>query len=118
MAMPLRDRINHLVGGTIAELREDSFDDFVKGSRLAFVDFWAPWCHPCKAMAPVIRSLSREYADVAFGKVNTEAEEVLAERFTVRSIPTYVLFRNGKIVERFPGVASRDRLARKIEKWR
>ena len=116
--MPLLGRWSRLAGGTITDLREDSFDEFVEGSRLVFVDFWAPWCHPCKAMAPVIRSLSREYADVAFGKVKTEAEEDLAKRFTVRSIPTYLLFRNGRIVERFPGVASRDRLAKKIEKWR
>lgn len=116
--MTLRDRLNRLAGGALADLREDTFDNFVAGSRVAFVDFWASWCHPCRAMAPVIRSLAREYTDVAFGKVDTEAEKVLVERFTVRSIPTYLLFRNGKVVERFPGVASRDRLARKIEKWR
>ena len=116
--MPLRDRLNRLAGGTITDLREDTFNGFVTGSRLVFVDFWASWCHPCRAMAPVIRSLSREYADVAFAKVDTGSQKALAERFTVRSIPTYLLFRNAKIVERFPGVASRDRLARKIEKWR
>ncbi len=116
--MPFRDRLNLLVGGEITDLREATFDEFVEASRLAFVDFWAPWCHPCRAMAPVIRSLAREYGDVGFAKVNTQAEPALAERFTVRSIPTYLLFRNGRVVERFPGVASRDRLARKLEKWR
>jgi thioredoxin 1 len=116
--MPLRDRLNRFAGGTVVELQEKTFDGFVHGSRLAFVDFWASWCRPCRAMAPVIRSLSREYTDIAFGKVNTETERALAERFAVRSIPTYLLYRNGKIVERFPGVATRDRLARKIEKWR
>ncbi len=116
--MPLRDRLNRLAGGVITDLDETAFDDFVGKSRLAFVDFWASWCRPCRAMAPVIRSLARDYPDVAFGKVDTEAERGLAERFVVRSIPTYLLFRNGKAVERFPGVATRDRLARKIEKWR
>ena len=115
--MALRDRLNRLAGGSITDLREGTFRDFVRGSRLVFVDFWAPWCHPCRAMAPVIRSLAREYPDVAFGKVDTESEKGLADRFTVRSIPMYLLFRDGKVVERFPGVASRDRLARKIEKW-
>lgn len=116
--MALRDRLNRIAGGVVNELDERTFDAFVKGSRLVFVDFWASWCHPCRAMAPVIRSLAREYQDVAFAKVDTETQKPLAERFTVRSIPTYLLFRNGKLVERFPGVASRDRLARKIEKWR
>ncbi len=116
--MPLLGHLNRLAGGTIRELGEETFDEFVEGSRVALVDFWASGCRPCRAMAPVIRSLSREYTDVAFGKVNTEAERALAERFAVRSIPTYLLFRNGKIVERFPGVATRDRLARKLDKWR
>ncbi len=116
--MALRDRLSRIVGGAVTELDERSFDAFVAGSRLVFVDFWASWCRPCRAMSPVIRSLAREYPDVAFGKVDTETQKPIAERFTVRSIPTYLLFRNGKLVERFPGVATRDRLARKIEKWR
>ncbi len=116
--MPLRDRLSRLGGGGPTELRASTFDPFVAESRLVFVDFWASWCRPCRAMAPVVRSLAREYPDVAFGKVDTEAEPALAERFGVRSIPTYILFRNGKIVERFPGVTTRDRLAHKIEKWR
>lgn len=105
-------------GGRVVELTDGGFEEFLDGSRLAFVDFWASWCRPCRAMAPVVRSLAREYGDrVAFGKVNTEAEQGLAKRFTVRSIPMYMLFKRGRIVERFPGVASRDRLAAKIEKW-
>ena len=116
--MPLVDRITSLAGRGLPDLTARSFDAFLASSRIVFVDFWAPWCHPCRAMAPVIRSLAREYGDVAFGKVDTQTEKGLADRFTVRSIPTYILFRDGRIVERFPGVASRDRLARKIEKWR
>lgn len=118
MPMPVLDRLNRFAGGSITDLREDSFDGFVQSARLVFVDFWASWCRPCRAMAPVVRSLARDYPDIAFGKVNTETERALAERFTVRSIPTYILLRDGRIVERFPGVATRDRLARKIEKWR
>ncbi len=116
--MAIRDRLNRLAGGNLTDLGVDTFDDFVAASPLVFVDFWASWCRPCRAMAPVVRSLAREYTDVAFAKVDTEAERELAERFTVRSIPTYLLIRHGRVVERFPGVASRDRLARKIEKWR
>lgn len=116
--MPLRDRLASLAGGGLPDLTGDSFDSFLDSSRVVFVDFWASWCRPCRAMAPVIRSLAREYGDVAFAKVDTESQRELAERFTVRSIPTYILFKDGRIVERFPGVASRERLAKKIEKWR
>ena len=116
--MSLLDRLNALAGGEIVVLREDSFEPFVAGSRLAFVDFWAECCRRCRAMAPVLRRLARDYArDVAFGKVDTEAEKGLATRFAVRAIPTYVLFKKGRVVERFSGVTSRDRLAKKIEKW-
>ncbi len=69
-------------------------------------------------MAPVIRSLARTFPDrVVFARVDTESEGELSRRFRVRSIPTYILFKNARVVERFSGVASRDRLARKIEKW-
>jgi len=116
--MRILDRLSGLAGGEIADLTADTFDGFVSGSRLVFVDFWADWCRPCRAMAPVLRRLSRDYArDVRFGKVDTEAEKALAERFAVKSIPTYVLFKKGRVVERFSGATSRDRLARKIEKW-
>ena len=116
--MGILDRLNAIAGGDIADLTADTFDGFVSGSRLAFIDFWADWCRPCKAMAPVLRRLARDYArDVQFGKVDTEAEKPLAERFRVKSIPTYVMFKKGRVVERFSGAMSRDRLAKKIEKW-
>lgn len=116
--MGLLDRLNAIAGGEIAHLTEETFDGFVSDAPLAFVDFWADWCRPCKAMAPVLRRLARDYArDVRFGKVDTEAEEGLAKRFAVRSVPTFVLFKKGRVVERFSGAVSRDRLAKKIEKW-
>ena len=115
VGVALRDR---LAGVRIEELTADTFDGFVRVARVAFVDFWAAWCRPCRAMAPVIRSLAKEYADVAFAKVDTEAEKGLAERFRIRGIPTYVLFKKGRVVDRFSGVATRNRLAQKIEKWR
>ncbi len=116
--MPFRDRITALVGGGLADLSQETFDPFLQDHPLVFVDFWASWCRPCRAMAPVIRSLARTYGEVAFAKVDTEREEGLRDRFGVRSIPTYILFKRRRIVERFSGVTSRDRLATKIEKWR
>lgn len=111
--------MNALVGGKIVELTEETFDDFLEGSRVVFVDFWAGWCRPCRAMAPIIRSLAREYGrDVAFAKVDTEAEEDLAKRFRIRAIPTYAFYKKGRLVDRFSGVTPRKRLAQKLEKWR
>lgn len=116
--MGLLDRLNAIAGGEITDLTRDAFDPFVSRPRLVFVDFWAGWCRPCRAMAPVIRRLARDFSrDVAFAKVDTEVEKDLAREFAIKAIPTYVLFKKGRIVERFSGATSRDRLARKIEKW-
>lgn len=117
-AMALRDRLNALRGGTIRPLTEDTFDEFVADNRVVFVDFWADWCRPCKVMAPIVRSLARDYGTkVAFGKVDTEAEGALKDRFRIRGIPTFMMFKKGRVVERFSGVRSRKQLENKIEKW-
>jgi len=85
-------------------------------NRIVLVDFWAGWCVPCKMMAPVLNDLTEELKGKAYvGKVDVEKYQILAQKFNVRNIPTMVLFRDGKEVNRFVGIKTKDFLVKQIE---
>jgi len=75
------------------ELTKDNFDQVVTGNDMVVIDFWAPWCGPCRGFAPVYEAASEKNSDIVFAKVNTEDEQELAAQFGIRSIPTLVIFR-------------------------
>jgi thioredoxin 1 len=75
------------------ELTKDNFEEIVTGNDIVVVDFWAPWCGPCKGFAPVFEAASEKHPDVVFAKVNTDDQQELAGHFAIRSIPTISLFR-------------------------
>lgn len=90
---------------TIIELNEENFENEVeKASGLVLIDFWAPWCGPCKMLSPIIDEVADECEAVKVCKVNVDEEQALAARFGVMSIPTLILFKNGNIVNKTIGV--------------
>lgn len=95
-----------------------SFEDHVLRSRLpVLVDFWAPWCPPCRAMEPVVKALAREYAGrVRVAQVDTDTSPRWSSRLGVRGIPTFVLFRGGAEVDRFVGALPSERLSKALDR--
>jgi thioredoxin 1 len=97
-------------------LTDKNFQNLTK-NRLVLVDFWASWCAPCRMMAPVLNDVADELTgNSRVGKVNIEQYQSLAQKFQVRNIPTMVLFKNGKEVNRFVGVKSKEFLIQNIQK--
>jgi thioredoxin 1 len=82
----------------IIELTDENFAASINDHPFAVVDFWAPWCAPCRAFAPVFAAAAVKYPDVRFAKVNTEEQQQLAGHFNIRSIPTLMIFRDNIIV--------------------
>jgi thioredoxin 1 len=85
-------------------ITDGNFEQTVKTNPILVVDLWAPWCGPCRMVGPVIEQLAAEYAGkVAFGKINVDENQTVPSSFSVMSIPTIIVFHNGKAVERIVG---------------
>ena len=87
----------------VANLTGDTFDKALQENEMVIIDFWAPWCVPCKTFAPVFEAASEKYTGVYFAKVNSEEEQELSSSFGIRSIPTFVVVREQIILYSKPG---------------
>ncbi len=107
-----------LLDNKVVELNIDTIDDVIVNSDTPIiVDFWAPWCGPCKMMAPTFSSVASNYPlKTLFTKVNTENEPELGRRFNIQSIPTLIIFKDGKEVERVSGALDSSNLTNFVNK--
>lgn len=98
-------------------LSTDNFKSVIANSAVpVLVDFWAPWCGPCKAIAPILEELAEEYTDkLRVAKVNIDDNDTLAAEYSIRAIPTMLLFKNGQVVDQFVGMIPKATLAEKIK---
>jgi thioredoxin 1 len=104
-------------GSSIVRLTSSDFDSHIKSDQPVFVDFWADWCPPCKAMEPVVARLAAKYSGkVTFGKLNTDEEPEIATRYDVMSIPTFMIFKNGKPLDAAIGAVGEVALDKLIQK--
>ncbi len=106
------------IGGPVT-VGDDDFDHVVMGSELlVLVDFWAPWCGPCKMVAPMMEKIAQEYAGrLVVAKVNTDDNREVAGKFNIKGIPTMMLVKGGEVVERLTGAVPKSHLDEMIRKY-
>lgn len=91
------------------KINQENFEqEILQSEKPVLVDFWAPWCGPCRELVPVVDALAEELADVKVAKVNVDEEMALAKQFRIFSIPTLMVFKDGKPVNKSVGVSSRE----------
>lgn len=98
---------------------DSNFDaEVLKSKVTVLVDFWAPWCGPCQMMGPIISELANEFdaSKIKIGKVNVDENQVTAGKYKVLSIPTFFVFKNGKVVDQMVGGVSKEKLAGMLKK--
>ena len=100
----------------VVELTKENFEQVVTSNPTVVVDYWAPWCGPCRGFAPVFEKVSEQHPDVVFAKVNTDEEQEIAAHFQIRSIPTLMVFRDQVIVFSQPGALPQGAFEQVVQK--
>lgn len=94
----------------MVNVNKDNFKEVVENNEVVIMDFWAPWCGPCKALGAMLAEIEKDYPNVVIGKVNVDEEDDLAAMFQIEAIPFVVKFKNGKLVDKFLGLVSEEEL--------
>ena len=100
----------------VVELTKENFENVITSNATVIVDYWAPWCGPCRGFAPVFERVAEANPDVVFAKVDTDAEQEIAAHFQIRSIPTLMVFRDQIIVFSQPGALPQNALEQVVAK--
>jgi thioredoxin 1 len=104
------------MAGNVIELTDDTFDATIQGDKPVLVDFWAPWCGPCKMMGPIIEQVANEYGDKAvICKMDTDDQRQAAITYGISAIPTLILFKEGQMVKKWVGLTQKNVITAAID---
>ena len=96
------------------KVTKENFDELINSENTTLLDFYADWCGPCRMLGPVIEEIAEEKKDINVGKINVDANKELANKFSVRSIPTMIVFKNGKEIKRLVGFLPKEEILSKL----
>lgn len=97
---------------------ENFKEEILDYNGIAMVDFWAPWCGPCRMIAPIIEEIAEEYQGKAkVGKLNTDENLMLSSKYNIMSIPSMLIFKNGEVVDQIVGAIPKQKIIERLEKW-
>ena len=121
LLLPYRHKIpkeTKMASSNIVQVVDSAFDEEVMESEVpVLVDFWAPWCGPCRALSPVIEEISNDYeGSVKVGKVNVDENPQTTMKFRIRSIPTLIVFKNGEVAEQIVGAVPKSEIEKILDK--
>ena len=100
---------------SVIKVTESNFDEVVNSNKPVLIDFWASWCMPCKMLSPIVDEVAEENDNIVVGKINVDEEPILAGNFGVMSIPTLIVFKDGKIYNKSVGLVNKDRILNLIK---